>query len=67
MCGNLDDFYPVLTSPRYADFINPSKRFPKLKICKSVVDDHCLEWFDESISEDEQSEAFREFWTLVEA
>ena len=69
MWGYLDVFYPVLTSPRYADFINPSKRFPKLKlkIFKPVGGDDCLEWVDESISEDEQSEAFREFWTLVDA
>ena len=73
MCGNLDDLYPVLTSPRYAEYINPSKRFPKLKISKPVGDD-CfkvglsnLEWYDESISEDEQLEAFRKFWTIVEA
>ena len=70
---NLDELYPVLTSPRYAEYINPSKRFPKLKISKPVGHD-CfnaglsnLEWYDESISEDEQLEAFRKFWTLVEA
>ena len=71
MCGeNLDDLYPVLTSPRYAEYINPTKRFPNLKISKPVGDDSKgfdLAWYDESISEDEQLEAFREFWTLVEA
>ena len=70
---DLDELYPVLTSPRYAEYINPSKRFPKLKISKPVGHDYFnaglsnLEWYDESISEDEQLEAFREFWTLVEA
>ena len=70
MCGNMDDLYPVLTSPRYAEYINPTKRFPNLKISKPVGDDSKgfdLAWYDESISEDEQLEAFREFWTLVEA
>ena len=69
--GNMDDFYPVLTSPRYAEFINPTKRFPNLKVSKPVGDDGVkgfgLEWFDNSISEDEQLEAFRQFWTLVDA
>ena len=70
MCAeNLDDLYPVLTSPRYAEYINPTKRYPNLKISKPVGDDSKgfeLAWYDESISEDEQLEAFREFWTLVE-
>ena len=85
MCAeNLDDLYPVLTSPRYAEYINPTVRFPSLKISKPVGDyesngfiyleslgfinyEFNLVWYDESISEDEQLEAFREFWTLVEA
>ena len=71
ICGNLDDLYPVLTSPRYAEYINPSKKFPNLKISKPVgYDDSIgfyLAWYDESISEDEQLELFREFWTQVEA
>ena len=72
MCAeNLDDLYPVLTSPRYAEYINPTKRFPNLKISKPVGDDESIgfeiAWYDESISEDEQLEAFRKFWRLVEA
>ena len=30
--GSVADVYPVLTSPRYAEYINPTTRFPNLKL-----------------------------------
>ena len=36
MHGNLDDYFDVLTCPRYAEHINPTKRFPNLKLWRPV-------------------------------
>ena len=30
--GDITQFFDVLTSPRYAEYINPTTRFPKLKV-----------------------------------
>ena len=38
-----DDVYDLLTCPRYAEFINPAKRFPNLKLVRPV-DYDCLQW-----------------------
>ena len=32
LLGSLADLYPILTSPRYAEYINPTTRFPNLKL-----------------------------------
>ena len=71
--GNFAELYPVLTSPRFDRYINPTKRFPSLKL--SPIDSHpddydddlVIEWIDDSISDDEEIEAFRDFWRLMEA
>ena len=38
-----DEVYDLLTCPRYAEFINPAKRFPNLKLVRPV-DMECLHW-----------------------
>ena len=51
-----DLLYDLLTCPRYAEFINPSKRFPNLKL-KRPIDNNCLDWRwsdDSSQSSDEK-------------
>ena len=71
--GYFAELYPVLTSPRFDRYINPTKRFPSLKL--SPIDSHpddddddlVIEWIDDSISDDEELEAFRDFWRLMEA
>ena len=46
ICGDLADFFAVLTSPRYARYIDPTTRFPNLKLC-DMDSDH-VSWIDES-------------------
>ena len=38
ICGDLIDFFEVLTSPRYARYINPTVRFPNLKLIETCSD-----------------------------
>merc|ERR1719229_114092 len=38
VCGELKDFFPVLTSPRYNEFLNPTKRFHNLKLSEFESD-----------------------------
>ena len=74
MLGDFAEFYPVLTSPRFDRYINPTKRYPNLKLSPIDSDEylgendyHGIEWIDDSISDDEELEAFSDFWRLVEA
>ena len=56
LCFPNSDVYDLLTCPRYAEFINPSKRFPNLKL-KRPIDNNCLDWRwsdDSSQSSDEK-------------
>ena len=59
--NGLPEVFYALTSPR---FINPITRFPNLKLRE--VENDLLVWRDYTISEDEQLEAFEQFWRLVE-
>ena len=43
LCFQEGDVYDLLTCPRYAEFINPAKRFPNLKLVRPV-DYDCLQW-----------------------
>ena len=72
MYGEFAEFYPVLTSPRFDRYINPTKRFPNLKLAPIDPDDdfddnHCIGWINVSDRDDEELEVFRDFWGLVEA
>ena len=51
--GDLADYYDVLTSPRYAEYINPTMRFPNLKLSISGYDDD-LKWIDDSATDEEK-------------
>ena len=53
MYGTLDDFFPVLTSPRYAEYINPTARFPNLKLSEVNHTMERIKWTDSS-SDDEK-------------
>ena len=44
--GDITQFFDVLTSPRYAEYINPTTRFPKLKV--SEIDSEYVRWEYES-------------------
>ena len=44
--GDLTQFFHVLTSPRYAEYINPTTKFPKLKL--SQIDTDYVVWAYES-------------------
>ena len=50
--GDLAEFLPVLTSPRYAGYINPTTRFPNLKL-SGVVGPHYIQWTDDTSGDDE--------------
>ena len=69
MVGSFAEFYPVLTSPRFDRYINPTKRFPNLKLL--TIDQgnykNNIMWVDDSISDAEELEAFRDFWRVAEA
>ena len=50
MVGSLHDLYPILTSPRYAEYINPTTRLPHLKLMVKGDKYFCagdLCWIDE--------------------
>ena len=50
------DVYDLLACPRYAEFINPAKRFPNLELVRPIHV-NCLEWRwsdDSSQSNDEK-------------
>ena len=69
MAGDIAEFYPVLTSPRFDRYINPTRRFPNLKLL-TIEQGHDwidLDWIDDSISDAEELEAFRDFWRVAEA
>merc|ERR1712039_578691 len=38
-----DLLYDLLTCPRYAEFINPTKRFPNLRLARPIIN-NCLYW-----------------------
>ena len=54
MFGTVAEFLPVLTSPRYAEYINPTTRFPNLKLSGRSEPDTTdfIEWIDNSSSDD---------------
>ena len=45
--GSLPAFYPILTSPRYTQYINPTARLPHLKLNLDVDEHYGLDWVDE--------------------
>ena len=52
--GDLADFYEVLTSPRYARFINPTVRFPNWKLLDM---DDGLTWYNDPASESSDNDS----------
>ena len=50
--GDLPDFFEVLSSPRYARYINPTARFPNMKLLE--LDETLVMWSDDSSSDDEK-------------
>ena len=46
LIGNLQNLYPVLTSPRYNEYINPTSRFPNWKF-KVVPRSNELYWIND--------------------
>ena len=45
--GNLQALYPILSNPRYAQYINPTARHPHLKRDLDVDENYGLNWVDE--------------------
>ena len=53
--GDLADFYEVLTSPRYARFINPTARLPNWKLLD--MDDSHISWYNDQAIESSDNES----------
>ena len=43
--GDLTDFFPVMNSPRYAEFINPTSKFPALEL-RDIAANYVV-WFED--------------------
>ena len=54
---NLEMLYDLLTCSRYADFINPTKRFPNLKLVRPMDSDMELHWSDDSSQSSDEKES----------